>query len=331
MALSLRERMAQSMNKVRETSESSSEGGSSSVYWKLKVDDAGNGQAVIRFLPQQDLDKPTHVESWSYYFKNKRNGNTYSDQASRTYGKDIPDPVSQFNSWVWALSESGDVSPKEKEEMQDSVRSRSQKHQYYSNILVIKDPANPENEGKVFVYRYGKKIYEKIYAQMHPKFEDDTPCVPFDMFEGKNFRLIAKEVAGYQNYDDSNFSSSPTPVSDSEEEIEAILAQCHDLESLVLDKSKISSYEKKLESLKRVMGKDDALFNEWLDSIGEEVAQPKKKAKSTPVVEDELPDDFGQSEPEEPKTSKKSSPKSSEKISQEVDSDVNDILAELGF
>lgn len=335
MALSLRERMNASMAKLRETAESSQNSESpsgDSIYWKLTTDDALNGQAVIRFLPQRDLDRPAFVEAYSYYFKNKRTKNHYSDQASRTFGRGIPDPVSEFNSWCWSLSESDDVSPQEKAAIQDACKTRAQKHQYYSNILVISDKAKPENEGKVFVYRYGKKIYEKIHAQMYPKFDDDVPCIPFDMFEGKNFRLVSKKVNDFANYDDSTFSAVTTSVADTDEGIEEILAMCHDLDALILDPTKATSYEKKLERLKRVMGPDDELFNEWLSTKGEEVAPARAKKPARLVEKD---DDDGDEPVDEvspaPKSTKAKQSKPTPQIAAAVDDDVDDILRDLGF
>lgn len=335
MALSLRERMSASMNKFRETAENTqNESGSSSIYWKLTTDDALNGQAVIRFLPQQDLDQPAWVDVYTYYFKNKRTQAFYNDQASRTYGKGIPDPVSEYNTWLWNLSDSDEVSPAEKERLQDSCKSRAQKHQYYANILVIKDSANPENEGKVFVFRFGKKIYDKIHGQMFPKFEDDTPCVPFDMFEGKNFRLISKKVNDYVNYDDSSFTPTTSAVADTDEEIEEILSKCHDLTALVKDPAKVTTYEKKLENLKRVIGQDDELFNEWLDSKG--LLTSTKKSKS-PLIESVDEDDAGEDEdipPVKSQTKERAKPKKEEpkpSVLAEVDDDVDDILRDLGF
>ena len=312
------------MGKMLEDTPKSDESSNSSVYWRLKTDDAGNGHAVIRFLPQKDLDAPAFVESYSFYFTNKRTNNTYSGTASRTFGKDRPDPVAQFNTWCWSQSESPDVSKEEGDRIKNVVRTRSQKHQYYSNILVVKDPANPENEGKVFVYRYGKKIYEKIHSQMFPKFEDDQPCVPFDMFDGKDFRLVSKIVSEYPNYDDSSFAALPSAVG-SDSKIEDILEQTHDLNALVLDPSKDKSYDDKLKSLKRVMG-DDELFLEWTSTLDTEVeTKPaakkpapaaKPKADTKTLIEDTAPEiDL-------------SSSLSAESVAND---DVDDILNQLGF
>ena len=123
---------------------------------------------------------------------------------------------------------------------------------YYANVLVVKDPANPANEGQVFLYKFGKKIFDKIKDVMQPEFEDETPVNPFDFWEGVNFKLKARQVDGYRNYDKSEFESSPTPVAESDEDIEAIWGKQHSLAELV-DPKNFKTYDELKAKLNQVL------------------------------------------------------------------------------
>ena len=162
--------------------------------WKCERDKSGNGYAVIRFLPAcQDEDVPW-VQMWSHGFKGP--GGWYIENSLTTLGKD--DPVSKANTALW---NSGIESDK------TIARDRKRKLSYYSNILVLEDSANAENEGKLFLFRYGKKIFEKISSVLNPEFKDETPLNPFDFSEGANFKIKIRQVDGYANYDKSEFAS----------------------------------------------------------------------------------------------------------------------------
>ena len=177
--------------------------------WKPVMDKSGNGYAVIRFLPAPEGEDMPWAKLWNHAFQGPT-GQWYIENSLTTVGQN--DPVSEYNSKLW---NSGVESDKE------IARKQKRKLQYYSNIYVVKDPANPQNEGKVFLYRYGKKIFDKIMEAMQPAFQDETPVNPFDFWEGANFKLILRKVDGYWNYDKSEFAA-PSALFDNDEEIEAL-------------------------------------------------------------------------------------------------------------
>jgi hypothetical protein len=177
--------------------------------WKPDVDKAGNGYAVIRFLPAPQGEDLPWVRVWNHAFQGPT-GQWYIENSLTTLNQ--KDPVSEYNTQLW---NSGVESDKE------IARKQKRKLQYYSNIYVVSDPANPENEGKVFLYSYGKKIFDKLMEAMQPAFEDETPINPFDLWEGANFKLKIRKVDGYWNYDKSEFESTAALKGD-DAELEAI-------------------------------------------------------------------------------------------------------------
>ena len=177
--------------------------------WKPVMDRSGNGFAVIRFLPAPEGEDLPWAKVWNHAFQGPT-GQWYIENSLTTLGQN--DPVSEMNSAYW---NSGVESDKE------IARKQKRKLQYFSNILVVKDSANPENEGKVFLYRYGKKIFDKCMEAMQPAFEDETPLNPFDFWEGADFKLKLRTVEGYWNYDKSEFDS-PSPLFDDDEKIEEV-------------------------------------------------------------------------------------------------------------
>ena len=177
--------------------------------WKPELDKSGNGYAVIRFLPAIEGEDMPWAKVWNHAFQGPT-GQWYIENSLTTVGQN--DPVSEYNSKLW---NSGVESDKE------IARKQKRKLQYYSNIYVVEDPANPQNEGKVFLYRYGKKIFDKIMEAMQPAFQDETPVNPFDFWEGANFKLKLRKVDGYWNYDKSEFAD-PSALFDNDEEIEAL-------------------------------------------------------------------------------------------------------------
>jgi hypothetical protein len=187
--------------------------------WKLDVDKSGNGYAVIRFLPAPDGEDLPFVKLYSHAFPGP--GGWYIENSLTTMGQ--KDPVSEYNTMLW---NNGTDAGK------DSARKQKRKLTYISNIYVVKDPANPENEGKVFMYKYGKKIFDKITAAMQPEFEDEEAIDPFDFWQGANFKLKAKNVAGYRNYDSSEFAR-PDALLDDDDAMEAIWKKEYSLAELV--------------------------------------------------------------------------------------------------
>ena len=169
--------------------------GADERLWKLEVDKAGNGYAVIRFLPAPDGEELPWAKVWSHAFQGP--GGWYIENSLTTLGQ--KDPVSEYNRLLWNSGSDDD---------KDQARKQKRKLSYISNIYVVKDPANPQNEGKVFLYKFGKKIFDKITAAMQPEFEDEEAIDPFDFWQGANFKLKAKNVAGYRNYDSSEFTKA---------------------------------------------------------------------------------------------------------------------------
>ena len=163
-------------------------------FWKPEVDAAGNGYAVIRFLPAIEGETVPWAKLYSHAFQGT--GGWYIENSLTTLGES--DPVGEINRNLW---NSGSDEDKE------TCRKQKRKLSYYSNIYVVKDPKNPSNEGRVFLYKYGKKIHDKILAAMQPEFQDETPVNVFDLWEGANFKLKIKKVAGYWNYDSSEFDN----------------------------------------------------------------------------------------------------------------------------
>jgi len=177
--------------------------------WKPQVDKAGNGMAIIRFLPAPVNEEMPWVRVWNHAFQGPT-GQWYIENSLTTLNQ--KDPVSEYNTQLW---NSGVESDKE------IARKQKRKLQYYANIYVVQDSANPENEGKVMLYKFGKKIFDKLMEAMQPAFEDETPINPFDLWEGANFKLKIRKVDGYWNYDKSEFES-PSQLAPSDEEMEAI-------------------------------------------------------------------------------------------------------------
>jgi len=177
--------------------------------WRPQLDKSGNGYAVIRFLPPCDGENLPWAKLWSHAFQGPT-GQWYIENSLTTLGQ--KDPVSEHNTRLW---NSGVESDKE------IARKQKRKLQYYSNIYVVSDTKNPANEGKVFLYRFGKKIFDKLMEAMQPAFEDETPLNPFDFWTGANFKLKIRKVDGYWNYDKSEFDNVST-LSDDDDELEKV-------------------------------------------------------------------------------------------------------------
>ena len=193
---------------VKEVEKSNSPQGGDDRLWKPEVDKAGNGYAVIRFLPAPDGEELPWTRMYSHAFQGP--GGWYIENSLTTMNQ--KDPVSEYNTQLW---NSGIDSDKE------TARKQKRKLSYYSNIYVVRDPANPQNEGKVMLYKYGKKIHDKILAAMQPEFEDEEPINPFDFWAGADFKLKIKKVAGYWNYDSSEFARPGTLGDFSDDELKA--------------------------------------------------------------------------------------------------------------
>jgi len=209
-------------------------------FWKPQVDKAGNGFAVIRFLPIPKDEEMPWVQIFSHAFQGP-GGLWYIENSLTTLNK--KDPVSEFNSALWNTGLDSDKA---------IARAQKRKLSYIANIYVIKDPANPDNEGKTFLYKFGKKIYDKINDQFDPDFEDETPVNPFDLFEGANFKLKIRKVEGYQNYDKSEFDT-PGPLSDDDQFLERIWKSEYPLQEFLEEKN-FKTYEELKERLTKTLG-----------------------------------------------------------------------------
>ena len=175
--------------------------------WKPEVDKSGNGYAVIRFLPAVEGEDMPWAKVWNHAFQGPT-GQWYIENSLTTVGQ--KDPVSEMNSAYWNTGIESD---------KEIARKQKRKLQYFSNIYVVSDAKHPENEGKVFLFRYGKKIFDKVMAAMQPEFEDEKAINPFDFWEGANFKLKIRKVAGYWNYDSSDFDNA-SALFDNDEKIE---------------------------------------------------------------------------------------------------------------
>ena len=214
-------------------------GSSDDRVWKLDVDKSGNGYAVIRFLPAPNGEDLPFVKLYSHAFQGP--GGWYIENSLTTLGQ--KDPVSELNSELW---NNGTDAGKE------LARKQKRKLTYVSNIYVVKDPANPTNEGKVFLFKYGKKIFDKLTAAMQPEFEDEEAIDPFDFWQGANFKLKAKNVAGYRNYDSSEFSN-PGALLDDDDAMESVWKKQYSLAELVAA-DQFKSYDDLKKRLDYVLG-----------------------------------------------------------------------------
>ena len=238
-------------------------------YWKLTVDKAGNGHAVIRFLPAPTGEDIPWVRLWDHGFQGP--GGWYIENSLTTIGK--KDPVSEYNSQLW---NSGLDSDKE------IARKQKRRLKYFSNILVVEDTANPENKGKVFLFQYGKKIFDKSNEAMNPEFEDDEAMNPFDLWDGANFKLRARKVAGYRNYDNSAFAS-PGQLFDDEVKMEEAYNKCNSLEELVAPEN-FKSYDDLKNRLNKVLG-TEVVEPTGIDDIDPEPEIPAKDSAGSSFVE----------------------------------------------
>jgi hypothetical protein len=238
--------------------------------WKPTVDKAGNGYAVIRFLPAPEGNELPWVRFWDHGFKGPT-GQWYIEKSLTSLGQQ--DPVSEYNSVLW---NSG------REEDKETARKQKRRLHYVSNILVESDPANPQNEGKVFMFTYGKKIYDKIMDLMQPQFADEDPVNPFDFWEGASFKLKIRNVEGYRNYDKSEFSSPSALKSGDEDELEQIYESLYDLNEFT-DPKNYKSYDELKARLSLVLGESAPQTTRQQVTM-ETVAEPAPM-KSKPAIE----------------------------------------------
>lgn len=198
-------------------------------FWALTVDDSFNGEAIIRFLPQQDPEASPVIMYYNHFFK--KNGQWFNENCPFTNGKDCP--VCDYVQPFWE---------EDTEASKNEARKYSRGKNYVANIQVIKDPAKPENNGKVFLFRFGVKIYDKLLDKVAPESELEEPVMVHDLWEGQNFLLKCRKKDGYRNYDTSKFYDKLCPVAKSDKGIEEIYNQIKVLDEFVEDK-KFKKYE----------------------------------------------------------------------------------------
>ena len=255
-------------------------------FWQPTVDKAGNGYAVIRFLPEPKGEDTPFVRLWDHGFKGP--GGWYIEESLTTLGKQ--DPVSEYNNELWN-STTDDKSPARKQ-----ARDQKRRLKHYSNILVVEDPEHPENNGKVFLYSYGKKIFDKLNDVMNPKFPDEKPINPFDMWEGANFKIKIRNVEGYRNYDRSEFDK-PAPISNDDEVIQKIYEAEYPLTPFI-DPKNFKTYEELKAKLVRVLGKKPSVVSstDKEEEDGEVPFDPPFKQTASKVAEDVDTDDADESD-----------------------------------
>jgi hypothetical protein len=240
-------------------------------FWKLERDKSGNGSAVIRFLPPSAIDGDDAlpwVRVFDHGFKGP-SGKWYIENSLTTLNQ--KDPVSEYNSQLWNAS-TDDQSWQRKQ-----ARAQKRRLHYISNIYVVSDPKNPDNEGKVFLFKFGKKIFDKITMAMNPEFEGDEAVNPFDFWKGANFKIRIRTVDGYPNYDQSLFDAS-RPLKDDDAELERIWNKQHSLKEFV-DPKNFKSYEELKRRLDEVLGETQE--DNWMKQPAEKPATRSVASEKT--------------------------------------------------
>ena len=251
-------------------------------FWKIEMDKTGNGYAVIRFLPASNGEDMPWQRVWSHAFQDK--GGWYIENSLTTLGQ--KDPVSEENTRLWNTGVDSD---------KEIARKRKRKLSYYSNIYVVSDPKHPENEGKVFLFKFGKKIFDKITEAMQPAFEDEKPINPFDFWKGANFKLKIRKVDGYWNYDKSEFET-PSKINEDDDYIEALWKKQHALKEFSAP-TNFKSYDAlKIKFEKVVYGSGKTTTADEIDippvsAAVEEVSETPKVSETTSPIETTSPSD----------------------------------------
>lgn len=252
--------------------------------WAPTVDKSGNGYAIIRFLPAKEGEDLPWVRYWDHGFKGPT-GRWYIESSLTSIGQ--PDPVSELNSVLW---NSGNDKDKE------IARDRKRRLHYVSNILVISDPANPANEGKVFLFKYGKKIFDKINDLMQPQFQDETPVNPFDFWGGANFRLKIRNFEGFRNYDKSEFDKPSELFDGDDARLEEVYGQLYSLSDFT-NPDNYKSYADLKRKLIEVLGEEavngsSSVSNAAVSevNVGRTVDAPSSSARASAYEESDPSD-----------------------------------------
>mgnify|MGYP000005506439 FL=1 len=274
--------MSSSLDKLRAAMEtaSPSDGAKKSytdeTMWKPELDKTGNGYAVVRFLPTPDGEEMPWVSYFDHGFQGP--GGWYIEKSLTTLNKQ--DPVSEYNTQLWNTGI---------EANKEIARKQKRRLHYVSNVYVVSDPKNPDNEGKVFKYRYGKKIFEALKEAISPAFEDEKAINPFDLRdEGANFKIKIRKVDGYWNYDKSEFDTQ-APLFDDEQKLVDVVNNLHSLSGIIAP-SEFKSYEELKEKLDRVLGLTGAVTNSTAESVANDMEEVpwadvnKESVADEPVV-----------------------------------------------
>lgn len=245
--------------------------GADDRFWSPTVDKAGNGYAIIRFLPAPPEEDVPFIRMFNHGFQGP--GGWYIENSLTTIGKD--DPVGEYNSKLW---NSGIEANKE------IARKQKRRLNFISNIYVVQDSGNPDNEGKVFLFKYGKKIFNKLNESMNPQFADEEAVNPFDFWAGANFKLKIRNVEGYRNYDKSEFEKSGPLMAD-DSDLENIWKKQYSLQAF-LDPSNFKSYDELKSKLSRVLGGSDPRVNNRAEDseVWDEKPEPTQKAAAAPKI-----------------------------------------------
>jgi hypothetical protein len=246
--------------------------------WKPVPDKAGNGYVVLRFLPAPDPEKPAWVRYWDHFFKGPT-GRWYVENSRTTLGED--DPCSEMNTRLWNTGVESD---------KDTVRERKRKTNYVANVYIINDSNNPDNNGKVFLYKFGTKIFGKINDKLTPEFEDEVAMNPFDFWAGGDFKLKFRNVSGQRNYDLSSFDNPSEFLGGDEEKLREVYDKLHDIYEFT-DPKNYKSYEDLKKKLIEVVGAEGVYGNvmaevEQLNEPAPAYERPAPSVgKSTPAPE----------------------------------------------
>jgi gp32 DNA binding protein like len=257
------DKLAKAVEALSQTSEGSEK---SDNYWKPEVDKSGNGMATIRFLPASEKDGEDGlpwVKIFSHGFQGA--GGWLIDNCLTTKNQQCP--ICEHNSALW---NSGIEANK------DVVRKQKRKLNYVANVYIVSDPKHPENEGKVKLFRFGKKIFDKITEAMNPQFEDESPINPFDLWKGANFKLKIRKVEGYQNYDKSEFDS-PSALLEDDDGLEKIWKSEFSLNELTAGKE-FKSYDELKTRLDKVLGLNGEAPKTTVEQVKAKTFDAPKKA-----------------------------------------------------
>ena len=270
--------MSSSLDKLRAAMETASptEGAKKSynddTMWKPELDKSGNGYAVVRFLPTPDGEEMPWVSYFDHGFQGP--GGWYIEKSLTTIGKQ--DPVSEYNTQLWNTGI---------EANKEIARKQKRRLHYVSNVYVVSDPKNPANEGKVFKYRFGKKIFEQLKEAISPAFEDEQAINPFDLREGANFKIKIRKVDGYWNYDKSEFDSV-SPLFEDEDKLNTTYSSAYSLTGIIAP-SEFKTYEELKEKLDRVLGLTGSVSTSTAESVAEDLDEVPWSNVNTGSVADE--------------------------------------------